>query len=165
LISLERVTDVNGCITLQKSRQAMFKYLTDFGFDTSNNHSGVEGKKTQSEDFKDITFGPKKDSVKLLWTLLIYLFLALGLFARPLVNTVSDVSQGLNPEKLRWDILLTSLIVALAMLSPLLKIISRVNYGQLSWQHCLSAFSISFFSDLTFKFILDHFTGLLGINK
>ncbi|MFD2937770.1 hypothetical protein [Spirosoma flavum] len=132
----------------------MFDYIADFGFKPPLSYS------PDHQEYDEVKFGPQNNNKKVMWTVLIYLLLALGLFARPLVVSFNNVGVGLKLTTLRWDVLITSLIVALAMLSPVLKAISRVQRGQLSWQHCLTAFSIGFFSDITFKFILDHFSTL-----
>ncbi|WP_163409768.1 hypothetical protein [Flavobacterium ajazii] len=131
----------------------MFKnYFTNFGFNP---------KSEASNDFKDIEYGPKKSQeTTLIWTALIYVFLSLGILLRRAVN-FPEPMHGINTAVFEVGVIVASFIIGLAMLAPLLRVISRFHKGKLSWQHCLTAFSIGFFGDMTFNFLIDIFVGIL----
>lgn len=127
-------------------------YFTDFGFNP---------KSEAPKDFQDIEFGPKKSKdTTLLWTALIYIFLSLGILLRRAVNFPEPI-HGINTAVFKVGIVVASFIIGLAMLAPLLRVISKFHKGNLSWQHCLTAFSIGFFGDMTFNFLIDNFVGIL----
>ena len=126
-------------------------FFTDFGFKVE------EGK---AKDFKDIDLGPKKrKNTKLIWTALIYLLLSLGIFFRRTVVGL-DPLPGVKTEVFTISIIAASFIIGLAILAPLLRVISKFHKGKLSWQHCLTAFSIGFFGDLTFDLLINNFVKL-----
>ena len=126
-------------------------FFTDFGFTPE-----------KSKDFKDIKFGPKKNYTKLIWTIAIYIALSLGIFLRKTVH-FPDPLPGFDTTVFKVGIVGASFVIGLAILSPLLRIISKFYKGQLSWQHCLTAFSIGFFGDMTFNLILNSFVGVLKL--
>ncbi|MFT3702127.1 MAG: hypothetical protein QM802_07145 [Agriterribacter sp.] len=127
-------------------------FFIDFGFKP-------EGDKPKG--FEDIDFGPKKSKdTKVIWTVVIYVSLSLGIFLRRTVN-FPDPLPGLNTVVFKWSIIAASFIIGLAILAPLLRIISKFHKGKLSWQHCLTAFTIGFFGDMTFDFLISNFVNVL----
>lgn len=130
----------------------MRNFLIDFGF---------KGKEEAIDDYKDIKLGPKKkDEKKLFWTILIYIFFSAGIFFRRTVVGL-DPLPGINTAVFKWGIIGASFIIGLAILAPLLRMINKFHKGKLSWEHCLTAFSIGFFGDLTFDFLINNFVGRL----
>jgi len=131
----------------------MKNFLIDFGF--------REGKE-YVKDFRNTELGPRENKrEKLFWTVLVYVFLSSGIFFR---RTVIDLDPiyGINCSVFKWGIVGASFIIGLAILAPLLRMISRLQKGKLSWEHCLTAFSIGFFGDLTFDFLITNFVGRLN---
>ncbi|MCS3868814.1 hypothetical protein J3D55_001730 [Chryseobacterium ginsenosidimutans] len=153
----------------------MKNFFVDFGFDSFSpvdyEENVIESTKDKSNDdshgtISDIKiniinsqyrFGPR---VEVIWTILIYIFLSLGIFCRRTVNFPEPLS-GINTFVFKWGIIAASFIIGLAVLAPLLRIISKFHKGKLSWQHCLTAFSIGFFGDLTFELLINGFVNIL----
>ena len=125
-------------------------FLTDFGFHPQGEIKG----------FEDINYGPRKKRKKLLWTLYVYIALSLGIFLRNIVN-YPDAKKGLDTASFKAGIVAASFIIGLALLSPLLRYISKINKGKLSWEHCLSSFTIGFFGNLAFQLLLNRFFKLI----
>jgi hypothetical protein len=127
-------------------------FLTDFGF---------QPKGEKPKGFEEIELGPKKTThTKFFWTALIYIFFSSGIFFRRTVVKL-DPLPGVNTAVFKIGIIAASFIIGLALLAPLLRVISKFHKGQLSWQHCLTAFSIGFFGDLTFDFLINNFVNRL----
>ncbi|HUC79933.1 MAG TPA: hypothetical protein VMR70_03420 [Flavisolibacter sp.] len=131
-------------------------FFTNFGFNPEYELATERRKR-----FQEIEYGPSKSKSKIaFWTAIIYVALSLGIFLRRTVN-FPDPLPGLNTLVFKWSIVAASFIIGLAVLAPLLRVISKFHKGQLSWQHCLTAFTIGFFGDMTFDFLISNFISVL----
>ncbi|WBX96669.1 hypothetical protein [Chryseobacterium gambrini] len=156
----------------------MKNFFIDFGFDPFSSANYEETVINIPKVKKDTTCTDSEESnidikivitninrqinpnVKIIWTILIYIFLSLGIFFRRTVNFPEPLS-GINTFVFKWGIIGASFIIGLAVLAPLLRIISKFHKGKLSWQHCLTAFSIGFFGDLTFGLLINGFVNII----
>lgn len=142
----------------------MKNFFIDFGFDAFEDVDPtiIKSKSANNNgNYIETIICCKKSGSgeKITWTILIYVFLSLGIFFRRTVNFPEPLS-GINTSVFKWGIIAASFIIGLAVLAPLLRMISRFHKGKLSWHHCLTAFSIGFFVDLTFELIINGFVNV-----
>lgn len=147
----------------------MKNFFIDFGFKPIYHQTTVIKRKKidkQGEltdvDLSKISYNYnyRSNNPPIIWTVLIYIFLSLGIFFRRTVNFPEPLS-GINIAVFKLGIIAASFIIGLAVLAPLLRIISKFHKGKLSWHHCLTAFSIGFFGNLTFEILINGFINIL----
>ena len=97
--------------------------------------------------------GPRIQTKRKLWTVLVYALLSLGIFARQIVDFPKI---RLVADHLDWKILCASLIVGLAVFPPTMRWLNR-RRGSPTFEHFLLPFSLGFFLDLTMKLIVNPF--------
>lgn len=131
------------------------QFFTDFGFETPIDPAKIDLGGENKANLEE------KTEPSIFWTIFIYILLCLGIYSRNLVNFPSTM-DGINSNALKVNILVASFIIGLAILAPLLRVISRFHNGRFTWQHCLTAFTIGFFGDMTFQVLLKSFFSLLN---
>ncbi len=128
-----------------------FLNLADFGFVPDSD---------EVENLHDIPAGGKS-TTKLMWTFYIYLSFALGLFLGCFVNNINDPREGINFLMINYKIVLAILCIALILLSPVMKMLSKVHHGKITFMHCLTAITIGGMPS-SIPLLINYFMKMIG---
>lgn len=113
-------------LVMKNNNMSVLNYFSDLGF---YHDKQVLGRSTLQK--------------KYIWTIIIYLLLATGIFARQITQFPK---VEINVNNLRWSVFFASMIFGFAILPYVMRRISK-NRPNPSIEHTLSAFGIGFFVD------------------
>lgn len=96
------------------------------------------------------TFGSSIHRKRVVWTLLVYILLSLGIFSRQIT---AFPKVDIDFANLRLPVLAASFLIGFALLPPVMRWISK-KVKRPTWEHALAAFSIGFFIDLSNQILI-----------
>jgi hypothetical protein len=94
--------------------------------------------------WNEYTFGPNLARRRELLTLMSYVLLSLGLFARQIT---SFPHVDINFTNLRWPVLAASFIIGLALFPPIMRFVNKRRQKP-GIEQAITAFGVGFFVDL-----------------